>query len=489
MGIKMDFDIGISSLQGDHRNEIQEENSFSSLNNEKLCNKSYNVSQNSRCQAKGRTGRRRQKRRKCDNLQLTKIESVDSDPILVHLCQWLSQFGFRKFAIPEVSLKAAVFSETGRGLQAIRYISQGSKLVSIPKNALVTCRTVVSDPVLGPLIRKTKKKIRAMDVLTLFLVYHKNLGKESPWFPYIASLPKEYSVPLYCTEEETNMLPKILQDTIERQYEDIKQSEENFKFVWEELLGNKSMKVQRSDIIWGWFTVNTRAVYLENECLSCDILNDKDVYALAPYLDLLNHTHTAEVTAGLNPVNSCYEIITQVPYKRHEQVFINYGPHDNLKLYTEYGFILPDNPHANIPVNFRDLITVLQKFQCDDLRHQIMYEKTQILKRNEMLSNICVSRSGPSWTLEAVVSILLMTPAETVHWQEVYNDLNNMVHRSLVVNFLKDFVFYLLKIWKEIEMCLSEQKDCSVAFTVSKELVRDYCSILELCLEKWFSAI
>lgn len=509
----MDFCKEGSSFKGNEANQIQEENNYFFLDksNHRLIknaddkhsqeegnieksmngnefNENYDILQKSWCRPRGRTGRKRLKH-KCECVLLNKTILVDSDPVLVKLCQWLRKFRFRNSVIPDVELRAAIFSDTGRGLKAMKNVPQGSKLVSIPKEALVTCRTAVSDPVLGPLLRKNKNKIRAMDVLTLFLVYHKNIGKESSWFPYIASLPKDYSVPLYCTKDETQMLPRMLQNIIDKQYEDIKQSEESLKYILEEILVNVGIKLHENDIKWGWFTVNTRSVYLKNDDLLCDILSDEDVYALAPYLDLLNHTHTAEVTTGLNLVNQCYEILTEVSYKKHEQVFINYGPHDNLKLYTEYGFILPDNPHANVPVNFEDLITVMKKFECDLLRQQMIYEKTQILKKNEMITNVCVSRNGPSWNLEALVSILLMTPAEIVHWQEVFNDLNNMVHRNLVINFLEGFVVYILKIWKEIEICLCEKKNSSDAFSVSKELVKDYCFILELCLEEWFSTI
>ena len=57
------------------------------------------------------------------------------------------------------------------------------------------------------------------------------------------------------------------------------------------------------DFMWAWHVINTRSVYYthpaEDEVsMSGLILTDRDNednFALAPYLDLLNHTDTAQV--------------------------------------------------------------------------------------------------------------------------------------------------------------------------------------------------
>ncbi len=57
-----------------------------------------------------------------------------------------------------------------------------------------------------------------------------------------------------------------------------------------------------------------------------------------------------QVRAGYSEENHCFEIVTNIPYKRWDQVFISYGPHDNAKLLLEYGFILPDNSHNVVKI-------------------------------------------------------------------------------------------------------------------------------------------
>ncbi|MGH0133904.1 UNVERIFIED_CONTAM: hypothetical protein FKN15_067390 [Acipenser sinensis] len=78
---------------------------------------------------------------------------------------------------------------------------------------------------------------------------------------------------------------------------------------------------------------------------------EPDVYALAPYLDLLNHSPGVEVTAAFNEKSQCYEIRTGRDCRRYEQVFICYGPHDNQRLLLEYGFIAGENPHSVVYID------------------------------------------------------------------------------------------------------------------------------------------
>ena len=64
--------------------------------------------------------------------------------------------------------------------------------------------------------------------------------------------------------------------------------------------------------------------------------------------------------AGFNNESNNYEIYTNIsPYKKCVQVFINYGPHDNRKLFVEYGFILPKNVYIVIPISLKLLHSVV----------------------------------------------------------------------------------------------------------------------------------
>lgn len=51
-----------------------------------------------------------------------------------------------------------------------------------------------------------------------------------------------------------------------------------------------------SDVRWAWSTVNTRSVYLQTEPHALLILDPEESHlALAPFLDLLNHSDCSQV--------------------------------------------------------------------------------------------------------------------------------------------------------------------------------------------------
>ena len=64
--------------------------------------------------------------------------------------------------------------------------------------------------------------------------------------------------------------------------------------------------------------------------------------------------------ASFNPASGCYEVVTGVPCARHSQVFIHYGPHDNLSLLVEYGFTLPHNLHSVVSFSLGEALFILR---------------------------------------------------------------------------------------------------------------------------------
>ena len=58
----------------------------------------------------------------------------------------------------------------------------------------------------------------------------------------------------------------------------------------------------------------------------------EDCLALAPYLDMFNHSASADVDAGVDLFGDGrdhYQIVSNVGFERHSEVFISYGRHGN----------------------------------------------------------------------------------------------------------------------------------------------------------------
>ena len=81
--------------------------------------------------------------------------------------------------------------------------------------------------------------------------------------------------------------------------------------IFSGLFRGGSRHVDYADFLWAWHVINTRSVYYthpvaaegESELSALvssqgDRGDNEDNFALAPYLDLLNHTDTAQVSYG-----------------------------------------------------------------------------------------------------------------------------------------------------------------------------------------------
>ncbi|XP_043927970.1 SET domain-containing protein 4-like [Protopterus annectens] len=120
-----------------------------------------------------------------------------------------------------------------------------------------------------------------------------------------------------------------------------------------------------------------------------------------------------EVHAEFNNTSRCYEIKATLPYKRYDQVFICYGPHDNHRLLLEYGFVSSNNPHSVVYIE-KDVI-----FACLSKKDKQIAQKMSILKEHGFLENLTFDFDGPSWRLFTALKLLCLEPEEFNLWKNV----------------------------------------------------------------------
>jgi hypothetical protein len=79
-----------------------------------------------------------------------------------------------------------------RGLAASRNIQKGEVVVSIPFRAMISLDSIEQDPVLSNILSRKNREIYGwydeIELLIVFLLYHKALGHSSPIYPYILIL-------------------------------------------------------------------------------------------------------------------------------------------------------------------------------------------------------------------------------------------------------------------------------------------------------------
>lgn len=129
-------------------------------------------------------------------------------------------------------------------------------------------------------------------------MFQKSLGDSSDWGPYITSLPQTYSIPAFYGSCCLNAMPQLM---YEQSLKQVKAVEESFielipllKSMEEELPSLHGFLCQ--DLYkWAWCTVNTRCVYMECSRSDCVGRTCSFHLALAPFLDLLNHSTKVQV--------------------------------------------------------------------------------------------------------------------------------------------------------------------------------------------------
>uniref|UniRef100_A0A8D0L6Y6 SET domain containing 4 n=1 Tax=Sphenodon punctatus TaxID=8508 RepID=A0A8D0L6Y6_SPHPU len=357
---------------------------------------------------RGRTGRKRRRKQS----RSFSLHAVNHSQRLeyIQLKKWLKERGYE-----DSKLRLVQFPETGRGLMTTKALQAGELIISLPEKCILTT-DIVLNSYLGEYIAKWRPPISPLMALCTFLIAEKYSGEQSLWKSYLDVLPKTYSC-LVCWEQEVlKLLPEPLRSKAEKQRRVVQElyiSSKSFFSCLQPLFTEDVATVFNYDAMqWAWCTINTRTVYMKHSQREC-FSREPDVYALAPFLDLLNHSPNVKVKASFNEKTRCYEILTVSPCRKYEEVFICYGPHDNQRLLLEYGFVAIDNPHSSVYVSTDTLLK--HPFPADKQRNM----KLSILKDHDFLENLTFGWYGPSWRLLTALKLLCLEADEYTCWKKV----------------------------------------------------------------------
>ncbi|KAG2172571.1 hypothetical protein INT44_002586 [Umbelopsis vinacea] len=223
-------------------------------------------------------------------------------------------------------------------------LEPGDTLVSVPKNILITASEVAKRLNVG-------HQLDSNQLLVLEICRLKQQGKESSWWPYVRLLPQDFNtMPVTYPEDILkSALPPHLTAEIQEQKAKI---DADYRHVVQ-YSKNTSLGVENIDykeFEWAWLCGEHLIVLGElTESVGTE---DRSIVggniALAPMLDFLNHKSDAQFECGYNHKTQSFDIRTLMPYRRGQQVFFQYGAHDNAFLLKEYGFVVANNPYSAI---------------------------------------------------------------------------------------------------------------------------------------------
>lgn len=231
------------------------------------------------------------------------------------------------------SLRLAHFSSTGRGLMATRPIQPKSTLISIPLRLLITREK--ADVGLRDILN-IDANLPTHHLLAVFLMTENGKSSASSWEPYLKTIPQSYDVPFFCSNNEMLSLPEkyihfcdAQRNVVINAYRLVRSKVIRKDFIPVSIQRQFYMQITLlhwviffqnfDDFCWAWFSVNTRAVFFP--------VKDSRVseMALAPLLDMFNHTAQVQVQVGVFPSSSfdegVYKITsTNTGYKKYDQV-------------------------------------------------------------------------------------------------------------------------------------------------------------------------
>ncbi|BFZ06221.1 hypothetical protein BsWGS_09259 [Bradybaena similaris] len=364
----------------------------------------------------GRCGRRRRSihQNKTQQGQCTGVSQAHQ-PVYVKLLQWIKDNVDASQWKSSVwhRLEPAYFKDTGRGLRAKVSICPGETIISIPQQLLITVATVFNSDI-GAIIFREKQQFTPQQLLTIFLVIERHRGDTSQWLPYINSLPQEYSTPLYFSAFEMELMSPCVRELAVLTRERFNKAFTKIRAFIKNCESSYEHMFSESDVRWAWSTVNTRSVYLQTDPHALLILDPEESHlALAPFLDLLNHSDCSQMSAGINVKSRTYDIITQDTYKKNEQVFICYGSHDNAKLLINYGFALPSNVSNSYMFTLGDIAAIILEYS------QHLERKLSILTEAKLDKNLVCTIDGISWSLLTALKIAALSWEQLSRWKSL----------------------------------------------------------------------
>ena len=278
-------------------------------------------------------------------------------------------------------------------------------------------------------LEAAKSVVTFQALLSLYLQHQKIRNEESEWLPYLRTLNEDFSTPYFCKKSELYHLPEYLLEMIVEQNEIIKKSfQDVMKLVKAELKESYTLDMFK----WAFFICNSRSVYINGKMLEPlvdemrfkDALNDPANMALAPLLDLINHTETAACKCQLThserfieqnvekiksgEVLLSYQLYTLDNIKKYDQIFINYGTYNNTKLLLEYGFIIPGNVTDFLEFTIEDVNSYIRSHL--ELRTlEIPKHKYKFIRDHDLDQQMYIDiNDGINHSFQAVLGILLV---------------------------------------------------------------------------------
>jgi len=232
-------------------------------------------------------------------------------------------------------------------LKALGPIAKGALVVSLPHN-LQLAQDPVSDPEsLTQLIQLVPKELWG-GRLALKLLYERYRGDESPFAPYISSLPVGFpGVPIFWSKAELDALeyPPVSSQVVKRCRWLVEFSGmEDVQRLGRELFGADAANILSPNTLgWALSAVTSRAFRSGGE---------GGTAALLPLIDMCNHDFGPSAAVSGTGDSRALNLKALRDIAPGEDVTLSYGNLSNDFLLLDYGFVVKDNACDDVKLSF-----------------------------------------------------------------------------------------------------------------------------------------
>ncbi|EGE04923.1 SET domain-containing protein [Trichophyton equinum CBS 127.97] len=199
------------------------------------------------------------------------------------------------------------------------------------------------------------ERVRKSIILAFFVAHEQLKGRDSHWWPYLATLPRasELTSALFYQDSDLDWLQgtnlyqthQAYRNTVKEEYDSA------ISILRDE--GCLAVESYSWDIFcWAYTLIASRAftsrvldAYLSNHPT---LKQDEEFQIMLPLVDSSNHKPLAKIEWRAEATEIGLKVIE--PTFTGEEIHNNYGPLNNQQLMTTYGFCIVDNP-----CDFRDL--------------------------------------------------------------------------------------------------------------------------------------
>nr|CDS28416.1 SET (trithorax:polycomb) domain containing protein [Hymenolepis microstoma] len=300
------------------------------------------------------------------------------------------------------------------------------------------------------------------DILTLFF-FHLKCSVDDPnckllqlWRPYFLMLPESFTNVAYVASTNSVLMKKILPALPAPLKLAFEAQLRKLNDVYKRLFIKPDSPFPPVDFAWAWSAVNSRCVYVSLQAceLGSSIIDISVDYrvkfrssankniAIVPFFDFFNHSPTVSVCIDVK--DGIMYLKTDSKYRLGEQVFINYGKHDNLFLLCEYGFCIPNlgNPCDAIYPTYKDLVSIGNRGKLNLVLNTLQLSTSE--NEYSTWKAVCISPEGPSYYL-VLILFALFSEANKIPSEDILFSLDETNRTPPVEMGLKKLRNRLLK--------------------------------------------